>query len=121
MLNIGLNKNMKEDDLYNITSEVIEETWSGLAMSRPPIKGGRTAPQETKYRGIKIGAPEINMGLQSQASGQNPYEQEEEVNGVVDKRDLFNFIERLEMDLDNSKITDRTALMVLGKLKQAFK
>jgi len=109
--------------LFDAYENIFNESWGGMAMNRPPLKGGTQAPQDTKNTlssaSSKIGIEQGSLFNQSQASGQNPYEQEE--NGAIDKKRVFQMIDRLLQDLDNSKITDRTAVMVLGKLKKQIK
>lgn len=109
--------------LFDAYSGILEETWGGLAMNRPPLKGGTQAPQNAKNTlssaSSKIGIEQGSLYNQSQASGQNPYEQEE--SGSIDKQKVFGAIDALLKDLDASKITDRTAVMVLGKLKKVLK
>jgi hypothetical protein len=117
---------MSKNGLQDAYTQIIEETWGPMSMSRPPIKGGTTAAQEGGNRisygpGVKIGAPEINQALASQASGQNPFEQEENISGVIEKKKVYNLIDSLTKDLDSSTIADRTALMILGKLKKLIK
>ncbi len=109
--------------LFDAYDGIIEETWGGLAMNRPPLKGGTQAPQDTKNTlssaSSKIGIEQGSLFNQSQSSGQNPYEQEE--SGAIDKQKINSIIDSLLGELDSSKITDRTAVMVLSKLKKAIK
>jgi hypothetical protein len=109
--------------LFDAYDEVLEESWGGLAMNRPPLKGGTQAPQDAKNTlssaSTKIGIDQGSLFNQSQASGQNPYEQEE--SGCIDKLKVHGIIDNLLSELDSSKITDRTAIMVLGKLKKLIK
>jgi hypothetical protein len=104
-------------DAYN---EILEESGGGSAMGRLPIKGGLQAPQDAKNtlssNSSKIGVTQGSLYNQSQASGQNPYEQEE--SKAIDKQKICGIIDLLSGDLDISKITDRSAIMVLGKLKK---
>jgi hypothetical protein len=105
--------------LFEAYSEVIEESWGGMAMNRPPLKGGTQAPQDTRNTlssaSSKIGIEQGSLYNQSQASGSNPYEQEESKS--IDKQRIYDIIDYLLKDLDSSKITDRTAVMILGKLQ----
>lgn len=109
--------------LFEAYGEVLEETWGGLAMNRPPLKGGTQAPRDTKNTlssaSSKIGIEQGSLYNQSQSSGQNPYEQEE--SGSIDKQKIYGIINSLLGELDSSKITDRTAVMVLSKLKKQIK
>jgi len=109
--------------LFEAYGEVMEESWGGMAMNRPPLKGGTQAPQDTRNTlssaSSKIGIEQGSLYNQSQASGQNPYEQEE--SGSIDKQKVYGIIEHLLKDLDSSKITDRTAVMILSKLKKLIK
>ena len=109
--------------LFEAYSEVMEESWGGMAMNRPPLKGGTQAPQDTRNTlssaSSKIGIEQGSLYNQSQASGSNPYEQEESKS--IDKQRIYDIIDYLQKDLDSSKITDRTAVMVLGKLKKYIK
>ena len=109
--------------LFDAYETILDESYNGLSMNRPPLKGGTQAPQDSKNTlssaSSKIGIEQGSLYNQSQASGQNPYEQEE--SGAIDKQRLFQMIDYLLQDLDNSKITDRTAMMVLGKLKNWVK
>jgi len=109
--------------LFDAYENILEESWGGLAMNRPPIKGGAQAPQDAKNTlssaSSKIGIEQGSLFNQSQSSGQNPYEQEE--SGAIDKQRVFDIIDHLSKDLDSSKITDRTAVMILGKLKKLIK
>lgn len=111
------------DELTSLYSEILEETWNGSTLNRPPLAGGQKAPQEGKNTlsaaGSKIGIEHGSLYNQSQSSGQNPYEQEE--GQSIDKQRLFDMIDYILQDLDNSKITDRTAIMALGKLKNWVK
>jgi hypothetical protein len=110
---------MADKHLSDIYGEILEESWGGLAMNRPPIKGVQ-APQDSKNTlssaSTKIGIDQGSLYNQSQSSGQNPYEQEE--SGAVDKVLIHSTIDGLLSGLDASKITDRTAITVLGKLKK---
>lgn len=109
--------------LFDAYSEVMEESWGGLAMNRPPLKEGKQAPQDTRNTlssaSSKIGIEQGSLYNRSQASGNNPYEQEESKS--IDKQRIYDIIEFLLKDLDSSKITDRTAIMILGKLKKYIK
>ncbi len=109
--------------LFDAYEDILEESWGGLAMNRPSIKGGLQAPQDTKNTlssaSSKIGIEQGSLYNQSQASGQNPYEQEE--SRAIDKQKIYGIIDYLLNDLDSSKITDRAAVMVLGKLKKLIK
>ncbi len=109
-------------DLGDIYQGVFNESY-GLRVDRVPIKGGLQAPQDAKNTlspaGSKIGIDPGSLYNQSVSSGNNPYEQEE--GQSIDKAELFSIIDNLSKDLDNSKITDRTALMILGKLKNSIK
>ena len=106
--------------LFDAYGQILEESWGGMAMNRPPLKGGTQAPRDTKNTlssaSSKIGIEQGSLYNQSQASGSNPYEQEE--SKAIDKQRVFDTIDHLLIDLDSSKITDRTAIMVLGKLKK---
>jgi hypothetical protein len=112
-----------DSGLFEAYEGILEESWGGLAMNRPPIKGGTQAPQDTRNTlssaSSKIGIEQGSLYNQSQSSGQNPYEQEE--SGAIDKQRVYDIIDSLLRDLDSSKITDRTAVMVLGKLKKYIK
>jgi hypothetical protein len=109
--------------LFAAYDEILEESWDGMTMNRPPIKGGLQSPTDSKNTlsstQAKIGIDQGSLLAQSEASGQNPYEQEE--SGAIDKQRLFKMIDYLLQDLDNAKITDRTAIMILGKLKNWVK
>jgi hypothetical protein len=106
--------------LFGAYEEVIEESWGGMAMNRPPLKGGTQAPQDAKNTlssaSSKIGIEQGSLFNQSQSSGNNPYEQEE--SKAIDKQRIYDIIDFLLKDLDSSKITDRSAVMVLSKLKK---
>ena len=112
-----------DDGLSRICARVIEENWEGLTINRPPVKGGYTPPQESqmslRYKGIKIGGPEVNMMDQSLASGQNPYEQEE--GESVDKNSVINLIDKHLSKLDIHNNLDRSAIMILTDIKQKLK
>jgi len=78
---ISLNMYMKYKGLESAYSEVLEETWNGLSMNLPPVKGGRETPSETAMglayrRGFNI--DNGSLYNQNAANGQQPYEQEEE-------------------------------------------
>lgn len=109
--------------LFDAYEDILEESWGGLAMNRPPIKGGIEAPQDAKNTlssaSSKIGIEHGSLFNQSQASGQNPYEQEE--SKAIDKQKIYSIIDSLMDELDPKKITDRTAVMILGKLKKLIK
>ena len=109
--------------LYDAYATVLEESRGGSTLGRLPIKGGLQAPQDAKNTlssaSSKIGINRGSLYNQSQASGQNPYEQEE--SNAIDKQKIYGIIDFLLGELDNSKITDRTAIMVLGKLKKIIK
>jgi hypothetical protein len=77
---ISLNMYMKYKGLEKAYEEVLEETWNGLSMNLPPVKGGRETPSETAMglayrRGFNI--DNGSLYNQNAANGQQPYEQEE--------------------------------------------
>lgn len=85
------------------------------------IVRGSVAPQHDpnlSYRNNKLGLPINNLSADSLAGNVqfgNPYEQEEEPNGVDM---VIREIDNLMSELDNASPTDRVAIMVLGKLKE---
>lgn len=112
---------MSDTALEELYSEIIEETWGGASMRRPPLKGGHYAPNEVKNQytsqQVKIGTTEMNP----MTVNVNPDEQEEVVSGSIDKRKLFDMIDSLSTKLDSSNNNDRGALIVLSKLKKLIK
>ncbi len=117
-----VNTNMSDmDDLSDLYSEVIEESWGGAMMDKPASVRGIKPPQETSmsisYKGNRIGGPEFNLAKTSETSGQNPYEQEEDM-GPIQKSEVIDMIDSLVGELDSASHQDQVALMVLGKLKK---
>lgn len=103
---------------------VVEEGYRGLSVDQTPQIKGMQAPTLAKpslsYRNNKMGTAEPTMAAASGAGNVqfgNPYEQEEEVTGSIEKQAVLNFINELESTLDDANNNDRVALMVLGELK----
>lgn len=114
------------EDAYN---EVLEETWNGLSMNLPPVKGGRQTPSETATglayrRGFNI--DNGSLYNQNAANGQQPYEQEEDgpiapgvYNGPFDPVKMRAEVDRLkaENQSDNQFIID-VLEKLLGLMKK---
>jgi len=112
---------MIDDALGELYGAILEESWGGASMRRPPLKGGHYAPNEVKNQytaqQVKFGTTEMNP----MTVNVNPNEQEEIVSGSIDKQKVFDIIDSLSTKLDSTNNNDRGALTVLGKLKKLLK
>ena len=112
--------------MYKALGEIyvglINEEWNNL----PTGRGGTSTPTQSQSSLAYKGSFNVDRGdLGDQAMGNSNQmtfagEQEEGIGGSINKDKLFQIIDKLSSSLDGSKITDRTALLVLGKLKKSI-
>jgi hypothetical protein len=101
--------------------------YEGWGPSSPNLPGDSRAtlpPQETKdsvrMKGIfGSGDSPANMASLSQASGQNPYEQEEDK--ALSKSKVLLLIDYVLADLDSNNNLDKSGVMALTTLKNKIK
>lgn len=104
-------------NLYN-------EGWGPSSPNLPGDARTRMSPHETKdsirMKGIfGSGDSPANMASLSMASGQNPYEQEEE--HTLSKSDVLNLIDAAMADLDPNNNLDKSGVLALGVLRKKIK
>ena len=118
------------DDLANIYTQMIEESWNGMVTSRPTIKGGYSAPQDSYMtspmsvarKGMKMGGPDGNEYSRSVSSGNNPGNPGEQEEGEVISKDLvINIIDRSLSTLDPKNKLDESAIFALTTIKKQLK
>ena len=100
------------------------EGWTPGSPNLPGTARGAVRAQETpdslRMKGtFGSGDSPPNMAAQSMASGQNPYEQEEEA--TLSKSNVLNLIDASMADLDHRNNSDKTALLILGTLRKKIK
>jgi hypothetical protein len=98
-----------------------EEGWGPSSPNLPGDGRSRLPPQETKdsirMKGTFGSADSpANMASLSMASGQNPYEQEEDK--ALSKSKVLNLISSSMENLDINNNSDKNALLILGTLKK---
>jgi len=104
-------------NLYN-------EGWNPGSPNLPGDARGVSRAQETatslRMKGVfGSGDSPANMASLSMASGQNPYEQEEDT--ALSKSNVLNLIDASMADLDSNNNSDKTALLILGTLRKKIK
>lgn len=100
------------------------ESWGPSSPNRPGDARGVMPAREThdsiKMKGIfGAGDSPSNALAVSQASGQNPFEQEEDQ--MISKNTVLKLIETHIGHLDSKNRLDQSGVMHLGKLKQDIK
>jgi hypothetical protein len=105
------------NDLGNLYTE----GWGPGTPNLPGDARGMLPARETKdsikMKGVfSAGDSPSNMLSVSQASGQNPFEQEEDK--ALSKSNVLNLIDAAMADLDKHNNQDALALLVLGTLRK---
>ena len=108
--------------------ETICEGYRGISVDQSPHVKNVSAPQLAhpglSIRNVKLGTAEPSVAADSLAGNVqfgNPYEQEEVIEGAINKKDVCAMIDELSKTLNDSNPTDRAALLVLGQLKTRIK
>ena len=119
-----LNKHMASKDLRNLET-LYSESWLITSPSQPGDAKGLKQPVETKdsisYKGLfgSGSGAQRNPYALGQASGQEPFEQEED--SMISKQMVLRLIGGFMAGLDSRERLDQSAVMVLSKLKNEIK
>lgn len=102
----------------------LNEGWGPSSPNLPGDSRATIPPQETAtslgMKGVFGSADSpANMASLSQASGQNPYEQEEDK--ALSKSKVLNFIDAALETLDSGNQLDRSGILALITLKRKIK
>jgi hypothetical protein len=100
---------------------MIYEGWGPSSPNLPGDSRATLQPQETadsvRMKGVFGSADSpANMASLSMASGQNPYEQEEDK--ALSKSKVLNLISSSMENLDTNNNSDKNVLLILGTLKK---
>ena len=108
----------------NDLGKLYSESWGPSSPNLPGDGRSRMPPQETKdsirMKGIfGAGDSPSNMAAVSQASGQNPFEQEEDE--MISKNTVLKIIDHYMADLDSKNRLDQSGVAALGYVKKNIK
>lgn len=100
--------------------ELYNEGWGPSSPNLPGDSRATMTPKEThdslRHKGIFGSADSpANMASLSQASGQNPYEQEEDQ--MISKNTVLKLIHQCLSELDSKNQLDKSGIMSISKLK----
>lgn len=101
--------------------KIYTEGWGPSSPNLPGDSKATTPPAETRdslrMKGVfASGDSPSNMAAVSMASGQNPYEQEEE--RAISKKVILDLIEDEFTTLSHTNTMDRSAILALSTLKK---
>jgi hypothetical protein len=109
----------------NELSNLYNESWLITSPSQPGDAKGMKQPVETKdsisYRGLfgSGSGAQRNPYADGLASGQMPFEQEEDT--MISKNTVLNLIGNFFKTMDNNNHLDKSAILSLAKLEMQIK